>query len=79
MARHTGSTIGQAIVRRRLVIARQLLQDPAAGTATIAEISRRSGFTDPTHFTHRFTEAFGTTPRQWRAQAGLKAARLPGS
>jgi AraC-like DNA-binding protein len=66
----TGSTIGQAIVRRRLTLARQLLRDPSAATATIAEISRRSGFTDPTHFTHRFSEAFGTTPRRWRAQAG---------
>jgi AraC-like DNA-binding protein len=64
----TGSTIGQAIIRQRLIVSRQLLRDPAAATATIAEISRRSGFADPTHFTHRFTEAFGETPREWRAQ-----------
>lgn len=63
----TGSTIGQAIIRQRLIISRQLLRDPAARTLTIAEISRRSGFADPTHFTHRFTEAFGENPRQWRA------------
>jgi AraC-like DNA-binding protein len=65
----SGSTIGQAIIRQRLVVGRQLLHDPGAAWATIAEISRRSGFADPTHFTHRFTEAFGTTPRRWRAMA----------
>ena len=64
----TGSTIGQAIIRQRLIISRQLLRDPCAATVTIAEISRRSGFTDPTHFTHRFTESFSETPRHWRAR-----------
>jgi AraC-like DNA-binding protein len=64
----TGSTISQAIIRHRLIVSRQLLRDPGAASATIAEISRRSGFVDPTHFTHRFTETFGETPRTWRTQ-----------
>jgi AraC-like DNA-binding protein len=63
----TGSTIGQAIIRQRLIVGRQLLRDPSMASTTIAEISRRSGFADPTHFTHRFTEAFGDNPRHWRA------------
>jgi AraC-like DNA-binding protein len=65
----TGCTLSQAIIRQRLVVGRQLLRDPSVASTTIAEIARRSGFADPTHFTHRFTEAFGTTPRQWRAAA----------
>jgi AraC-like DNA-binding protein len=66
----SGCTIGQAIIRQRLVVGHQLLRAPSAASVTIAEISRRCGFVDPTHFTHRFTEVFGITPRNWRSLAG---------
>ncbi|WP_288049362.1 helix-turn-helix domain-containing protein [Nocardia sp.] len=54
------------IIVRRLERARTtLLTHPHL---TIAAIGRRHGFTDPTHFTHRFRATFGVAPSHWRRE-----------
>jgi AraC-like DNA-binding protein len=57
-------TLAGHITTRRLERARTTLLTHRH--LTIAAVARRHGFTQPTHFTHKFREVFGTTPTQWR-------------
>jgi AraC-like DNA-binding protein len=62
----SGRELGLAewIMRGRLEGARRdISRDGSAGIATVA---RRWGFTDPTHFGRRFRAAYGVSPREWR-------------
>ncbi|MFE9747052.1 helix-turn-helix domain-containing protein [Saccharothrix saharensis] len=61
-----GVSLEQWIITQRLEGARAALASPANAHLTIAAVARRWGFTQPTHFSRRFREAFGTTPREWR-------------
>ncbi|GCB52371.1 helix-turn-helix domain-containing protein [Streptomyces sp. NL15-2K] len=54
------------IIEQRLEGARTRLASPVGRTRTIASVARAWGFTDASHFTRRFKEAYGVTPRQWR-------------
>lgn len=69
----TGETLGQAIIRERLVAAQRRLRNPSMQSITIAAVGRACGFVDPTHFTHRFTEMFGMSPRAWKAGPAQQA------
>jgi AraC-like DNA-binding protein len=60
----TNGTLAGHITIRRLERARTTLLTHRH--LTIAAVARRHGFTQPTHFTHKFREVFGTTPTQWR-------------
>jgi AraC-like DNA-binding protein len=60
------SPLGQWIVERRLGAAREELTSPRGRNRTIAAIARRWGFADPTHFSRRFREAYGVSPRECR-------------
>ena len=60
------SSLGQWIVERRLDAARQDLTSRRGRNQTIAAIARRWGFADSTHFSRRFRQAYGTSPREWR-------------
>ncbi|HEX6519736.1 MAG TPA: helix-turn-helix domain-containing protein, partial [Streptosporangiaceae bacterium] len=60
------SPLGQWIVERRLEAARQELASPRRRNQTIAAIARRWGFADSTHFSRRFRQAYGMSPREWR-------------
>ena len=62
----------QWIIGLRLEGARQELARPRSGNRTIAAVARRWGFTNPSHFTQRFREAYGLTPREW--QSGTQGA-----
>ena len=53
------------IIDRRLQRAREHLA--AAGPGAIASVARRCGFTDASHFSRRFRQAFGVSPAEWRA------------
>jgi AraC-like DNA-binding protein len=60
------SPLGQWIVERRLEAARHELTSPRGRNQTIAAIARRWGFADSTHFSRRFRQAYGVSPREWR-------------
>jgi len=63
-----GLSLEQWIIGLRLEAARGELARPESRHRTIAAVARRWGFADASHFTHRFREAYGTTPREWRAR-----------
>ncbi len=68
-----GQTSFAGTLRRlRLARAADLLVQPRLAQVTVAELSRRCGFADPSHFVREFAQAFGQTPAAWRRQ------RLPG-
>lgn len=58
--------LGQWILERRLDAARQELTSPRGRNQTIAVIARRWCFADATHFSRRFRQAYGMSPREWR-------------
>jgi len=58
--------LGQWILERRLDAARHDLTSPRGRNQTIAAVARRWGFTDSTHFSRRFRQAYGMSPREWR-------------
>jgi AraC-like DNA-binding protein len=68
--RHAGVAVHAYISRRRLTrAAAELLES----TASISDIALGHGFTDQAHFSRRFKEVFGTTPREYRRAYGSKA------
>jgi AraC-like DNA-binding protein len=59
-------SLSQWIIRERLEGARRDLSSAAGASLTIAALARRWGFTNATHFSSRFREAYGTSPSDWR-------------
>lgn len=55
----------QWIVARRLEGARAELATSARRAPLIGAVARRWGFRDPGHFSRRFRQAYGLTPRDW--------------
>jgi AraC-like DNA-binding protein len=66
----------QWIIELRLEGARQELAGAQSRSRTIAAVARHWCFINPSHFAHRFREAYGVTPREW--QAGTEGT-APGS
>lgn len=64
-----GFSLSQWIIEQRLEGAREELGHPSGTGLGIAVVARRWGFTDPTHFSHRFKDAYGVSPRDWRRRA----------
>ncbi|GIF13891.1 hypothetical protein Ate01nite_39230 [Actinoplanes teichomyceticus] len=60
----TGSTLEQWIMMERLAGAR----DQLATGRSITALAHDWGFTDASHFTRRFRQAFGVAPRDWRKE-----------
>jgi len=58
--------LGRWIVERRLQRARDLLADPASASLTVAQVARRCGFADVSHFVRRFRGCYGAPPGEWR-------------
>jgi AraC-like DNA-binding protein len=58
--------LGQWILERRLEAARRELTSLRGRSQTIAAIANRWGFADSTHFSRRFRQAYGMSPREWR-------------
>jgi AraC-like DNA-binding protein len=73
------SPLGQWIVERRLEAARHELASPRRRNQTIAAIARRWGFADSTHFSRRFRQAYGMSPREWRHACHSPATRAASS
>jgi AraC-like DNA-binding protein len=65
----------QWVIDQRLAGARGELTDPGGRHRSIAVVAHRWGFADPSHFSRRFREAYGTSPREWRRQAGQRVPR----
>lgn len=63
-----GQTIERCIWSRRLVAAREQLADPQLRHMSITEVAFACGFNDAAHFSRSFLNAYGMTPRQFRAK-----------
>ncbi|MEZ0069823.1 AraC-like DNA-binding protein [Streptacidiphilus sp. MAP12-20] len=72
-----GSTVSGWIRCRRLEGARLELAHPGAARRTISAVAARWGFTNASHFSRAFRDAYGMSPNQWRSQAGTSAATRP--
>jgi AraC-like DNA-binding protein len=68
-------SLGQWILERRLDAARRDLTSPRRRNQTIAAIAGRWGFVDATHFSRRFRQAYGMSPREWRR--ACRSAAIP--
>jgi AraC-like DNA-binding protein len=63
------TTLGRFILEQRLRKIRELLADPALKYKTVTEIAFSTGFQELSHFSRRFTERYGQSPRAFRAGA----------
>jgi AraC-like DNA-binding protein len=63
-----GTSLEQVIIEQRLDGAGADLIRPSMLHRTIAAVARSWGFTNPSFFSSRFRQAFGSTPREWRAR-----------
>ncbi|MEZ0446328.1 helix-turn-helix domain-containing protein [Cellulomonas sp. ICMP 17802] len=62
-----GVALQASIREQRLEQCRRDLRDPRSAHLTVGAIGARWGFSDASHFGRVFRDAFGTTPREWRA------------
>lgn len=61
-----GETFGAMLLRARVDVAARMLQSPLFDRISAAEIARRSGFSDASHFTKVLRRHTGQTPVQMR-------------
>jgi AraC-like DNA-binding protein len=59
-------SLEQWLITERLKGAARQLNDPASKHLPIAVIAASWGFDDATHFTRRFRQSYGMSPREWR-------------
>jgi len=62
------TTLGRFILERRLDRGRELLADPLLAHRSVSDIARAAGFQELSHFSRRFTERFGRSPRAFRGR-----------
>ncbi|SDN80310.1 AraC-type DNA-binding protein [Methylobacterium phyllostachyos] len=72
--RAEGLNVAAWIWQRRLEAAAQRLSDPACLALQIGEIAYRCGFADQAHFSRRFRDRYGASPRAYRHAALTQAA-----
>lgn len=75
MCNAAGFSLEQSIIAARLATASRHLAAPETTPLTIAAIAFRCGFRDQSHFSRRFRQEFGMSPREWR----IASARGDGS
>jgi AraC-like DNA-binding protein len=68
-------SLAEWMIRGRLEGARHDLAKD--GSAAIASVARRWGFTDPTHFGRRFRAAYGLSPSEWRQAHKPRSSGAP--
>jgi len=61
-----GTTFAQALMTERMATARQMLANPALRQVSAAEIGRRVGLLDPSHFSRACRRLLGHTPSALR-------------
>lgn len=67
--RQAGTSYRQLVGDGRLERCRAMLADPVHAHSSITAIAFDSGFQDLSHFSRRFSQRFGTSPRAFRAEA----------
>jgi AraC-like DNA-binding protein len=67
-----GVRLVEWIIEERLEGARRDLAEPDQANRTIALISRKWGFKDPSHFSNRFRRAYGISPRDLQRHSQLQ-------
>jgi AraC-like DNA-binding protein len=70
-----GSSLERYILQRRLERCRAALRDPFQRHRQIGDIALSWGFSDHSHFTRRFRDAFGMTPGECRKLAAQASAQ----
>lgn len=60
------STFGRIILEKRLERCHLLLTSPSSSNRSVTDIALESGFNDLSHFSKRFRERYGISPRQMR-------------
>jgi AraC family transcriptional regulator, positive regulator of tynA and feaB len=73
-----GTTASDWIWKRRLEKSRRDLADPLRAGDSIAQIALACGFADFGHFSRRYKEAFGVSPRDDRVMLRNGASRAKG-
>ncbi|MDO9381918.1 MAG: helix-turn-helix domain-containing protein [Hyphomicrobiaceae bacterium] len=63
-----GTSVARYILDRRLEQCRRLLGDPNQLHRSITEIALSWGFSDPSHFSRRFRQAYGMSPSESRPE-----------
>ena len=63
-----GISLEQWLIGQRLEAARAALVAPAGLRRSIEAVARSCGFASPSHFSRRFRQAYGMSPREWRQQ-----------
>ena len=71
-----GLQYGRYVLQERLARSRDDLASPIWESLSIERIAYRNGFNDTAHFSRRFREAFGISPRDFRHGRGGALARL---
>ena len=61
-----GTTVGAWIRAQRLDRCSRDLRRPATGRLGVAEVARRWGFVNSSHFSRAFRAAYGMPPREWQ-------------
>jgi AraC-like DNA-binding protein len=64
-----GRTFAGVLMEQRVDAAARMLADPRFRHLTIAEVARRCGFLDPSHFARQFRRLRKVGPREFRARA----------
>lgn len=71
-----GSTFALLLMRERMAVAQRMLHAPSHRHLTVAEIGRRAGFLDPSHFARACRQWCGKTPAQERG-TGIESSAQP--
>lgn len=71
-----GQHISDYIWRRRLEMGAQRLTDPGCARLQIGVIAYATGFATQAHFSRRFKDLYGLSPRDYRHRALLQAAAI---
>lgn len=66
VARKAGLSLGQLVLDMRLDRCRETLADPAWSRRSITNVAFTWGFKEFSHFSRRFSERFGQTPKEFR-------------
>lgn len=65
-----GTTVGRVVLDMRLNLCRERLSEHRHAHTPISSIAYDLGFNNPAHFSTRFRDRFGMSPREFRMQAG---------